>query len=333
MSIEIAAPTSIGGRQDERGRVPDFFVVGHSKSGTTAMYQMLRQHPGIFMPADSKEPGFFGRDCRRRFTPRRLGNVEPTSLDDYLCLFAEARSEQLVGEASGFYLSSGTAASEISAFNPAARIIAIFREPATFLRSLHLQLLQNREDDERNLRTALALEPERRRGRHIPRHSSRPQLLRYSDHVRYTDQLRRYHEAFPPEQVLVLLYEDFRVDNRSAVRAIFRFLDVDDSVHIMPVEANASVELRSPILEDALHRFSVGRDSLSRTVKAGIKAIVPLGARRRLLRTVQSRVIHEPSPPDPGLMADLRTWLKPEVERFSEYLGRDLVSFWAYDRV
>jgi hypothetical protein len=32
-------------------------------------------------------------------------------------------------------------------------------------------------------------------------------------------------------------------------------------------------------------------------------------------------------------MAELRQRYKPEVERFSEYLGRDLVHVWGYDRV
>jgi hypothetical protein len=34
-----------------RGRVPDFFIVGHHKSGTTALHRMLRSHPQVFMPA------------------------------------------------------------------------------------------------------------------------------------------------------------------------------------------------------------------------------------------------------------------------------------------
>ena len=31
-------------------RVPDFFIVGHAKCGTTALYEMLRAHPQIYMP-------------------------------------------------------------------------------------------------------------------------------------------------------------------------------------------------------------------------------------------------------------------------------------------
>ena len=53
--------------------------------------------------------------------------------------------------------------------SPGAKIIAILREPASFLRSFHLQMVSSGVESERDLAKALALEPERRRGRRIPR--------------------------------------------------------------------------------------------------------------------------------------------------------------------
>ena len=50
-------------------RLPDFFIVGHSKSGTTALYEMLRQHPQIYLPA-AKEPWFFADELHERTPPR-----------------------------------------------------------------------------------------------------------------------------------------------------------------------------------------------------------------------------------------------------------------------
>jgi hypothetical protein len=75
----------------------------------------------------------------------------------------------------------------------------------------------------------MSLEAARRRGKHVPRRSHRPQLLQYADHVRYTEQLGRYHERFGGEQVQVLIYEDFRADNEATVRQVLRFLEVDDT--------------------------------------------------------------------------------------------------------
>ncbi len=102
---------------------------------------------------------------------------------------------------------------------PDARIIAILREPASFLHSLHLQLLSRTASrTAKDLAQALALEPARREGREIPPSCYRPQALFYSERVRYVEQLRRYHEVFAPEQVLVLIYDDFRTDNAGTVR-------------------------------------------------------------------------------------------------------------------
>src|SRR5579864_4980015 len=156
-------------------RLPDFFIVGQPKSGTTALYEMLRGHPQIFMPAE-KEPWFFADDMRPRFKPAMAG-LAPDTLEQYLALFAPAAPGQRAGEASSSYLWSRTAAQNIAAVQPDARIVAILREPASFLRSLHLQLLQTHVESEKDLRRAIALEAERREGRAIPRRSFRPQLL------------------------------------------------------------------------------------------------------------------------------------------------------------
>jgi hypothetical protein len=311
-------------------RVPDFFIVGHAKSGTTALYEMLRRHPQIYLP-DSKEPWFFASDMRPRFQPPWAG-MPPETLEDYLLLFAQAGAEQRAGEASSSYLWSRTAAARIAEVQPDARIIAILREPASFLRSLHLQLLQTHVESHKQLRKAMSLEAARRHGKHVPRRSHRPQLLQYADHVRYVEQLRRYHELFAPEQVLVLIYEDFRRDNEATVRKVLRFLQVDDSHPVEVLDANPTVALRSQQLDEMVHAVSVGRGPAAQAAKAVVKALTPPGARRDLLRLAQRRVVHSsPRPPDESLMLELRRRFKGEVTALSDYLDRDLVKLWGYD--
>ncbi len=153
-------------------RLPDFFIVGHAKSGTSALYEMLKRHPQIYMPY-GKEPWFFASDMRPRFQSPKAGPPVET-LEDYLSLFAPARPEQRVGEASSSYLWSRTAAGAIAEAQPAARIIAILREPASFLRSLHLQLLRTHVEAEKDLAKAISLQDARREGREVPRRSHRP---------------------------------------------------------------------------------------------------------------------------------------------------------------
>ncbi|MGP0103080.1 MAG: sulfotransferase family protein [Solirubrobacteraceae bacterium] len=313
-------------------RAPDFFIVGHAKSGTTALYEMLRPHPQIYM-SHVKEPWFFSTDMEPRFNPWRTG-IAPQTLEQYLALFAGAQPGQRAGEASSSYLWSRTAARGIAEVQPNAKIIAILREPASFLRSLHLQLLQNHVEVKKELRKAIALEQARSEGRHIPRRSHRPQMLQYSDHVRYVEQLRRYHDLFPAEQVLVLIYDDFRRDNEAALRTVLRFLEVDDTWPVNVMDTNQSVLVRSQQLDDLVHAVSVGRGPVTVAAKAAIKALAPRDLRRNLLEFTRRRIVQgEPPAPDEQFMLELRRRFKGEVVALSEYLDRDLVALWGYDTV
>jgi hypothetical protein len=314
-----------------RGRVPDFFIVGHAKSGTTALYEMLRQHPQIFMP-DSKEPWYFAEELLVRTPPRPGGT--PQTLEEYSSWFAAAGPEQRVGEASALYLWSKTAAGRIARARPDARIVAILREPASFLRSLHLQFIQTYVETEEDLGKALALEPARRRGEQVPRHTYWPDALLYSEHVRYVEQLRRYREAFPEEQGLVLIYDDFLADNDATVRRVLRFLDVDDSAPIAELHANPTVRVRSQRLNELVHGLSVGHGPATRAVKAGVKAVTPRRLRRGALNATQRHLVYAPPlPADEQLMLELRRRYKGEVAALGEYLDRDLLTLWGYDRI
>jgi len=317
-----------------RQRVPDFFVVGHPKSGTTALYDTLLRHPQIYMPTN-KEPWFFASELELRDPPRPSGTGwTPQTLEEYLSLFDAAAPQQRAGEASALYLWSGTAAERIAEVQPAARIIAILREPASFLRSLHLQFVQTYLETEKDLRKALSLEEARREGRHVPRNSYWPGATLYSDHVHYVEQLRRYHAIFPAEQILVLIYDDFRRDNQATVREVLRFLDVDDTAAIAVREVNPTVSVRARRLHELTHALATGRGPLARAVKASATALAPRQLSRESAVAIRDRIFFTAPPPaDEGLMLELRRRYKPEVAALSDYLGRDLGNLWGYDDV
>ncbi len=328
-----ASTESFTGARDVQMRVPDFFILGHHKCGTTALYEMLKQHPRIYMPR-LKEPRYFASDMRSRFQPA-VGAVLPETLEDYLSLFTSATAEQRIGEASPSYLFSHTAAGRIAEVQPGARCIAILREPASFLRSLHHQLLRSHVETEKNLREAMSLETARREGKHVPRRSHLPQLLQYSEHVRYVDQLRRYHAHFPREQVLVLIYDDFRRDNHDTVCRVLRFLELEEDQPIEEINIKHTVRsIRSHQLDDLLRSLSQGHSLISRAARATIKALTPPTQRHEAFRAARRRgALRDVPPPDERLMTDLRRRFKPEVVALSEYLDRDLLTLWSYDEL
>jgi len=310
-------------------RAPDFFIVGHRKCGTTALYEMLRAHPQIYMP-DLKEPWFLARDLQ--VGAEHLSGL-PQTLEQYLALFSAATPEQRIGEATPSYLLSHAAPMEIAKLQPRARVIAILREPVSFVHSLHLQTVKNHAETETDLRTALELEPLRREGKAIPRDAVRPEDLLYSEHVRYVEQLRRYHAVLPREQVLVLIYDDFRRDNLSTVRRVLRFLDVDDKQPIEEMDANPTVRVRSGRVYELMRSLYLGRGAAPRAAKTVIKTLLPRDVRRRALEATRLSLYTKPRPPDEALALELRRRFKGEVVAASEYLGRDLVSLWGYNRI
>ena len=308
-------------RQLQRGRVPDFFIVGQHKSGTTALYEMLRRHPQIFMP-DLKEPRFFASDLR----PLMGSDAAlPATFEDYTALFESAAEGQRVGEASPSYLRSRVAAARISDVNPDARIIAILREPASLVRSLHLQLLKEHVETETDLRKAVACEQRMRGG--LP-------VRRYSDHVDYVEQLRRYRATFPAEQLLILIYDDFRLDNAATIRTVLRFLDVDSAAATLSVEANPSVRIRARRLDGLVRALYSGDGAAARAARDTLRTLLPKRLRGEPLAAMRRRVLYgRPAEADEDVMRELRVRFKGEVVALSEYLGRDLVNEWGYDRV
>ncbi len=334
---------------DRGNRVPDFFIVGHAKSGTTALYEMLRRHPQIHMPA--KEPRFFamkdirlqpgGSDGPERYEEDDAQGTQdvpgrrPRTLDGYRALFADARGDQLIGEATPAYLRSTLAPARIASVQPDARIIAILREPTSFLRSFHLQSVRGYNETQSDFQKAIALVEARRQGRSLPRLSRTPWDLLYTDHVRYVEQLRRYEQAFSREQMLVLIYDDFRADNEGAVRSVLRFLELDDGLPIHLVKTRPSRDVRFQRLHRLVNLRRLALQSLpgAGTVSRTVNAFTPEYMRGAVRKRWRSVAFGEPAPPDERFIRELQLRFKPEVHALSDYLGRDLVTLWGYEHI
>jgi hypothetical protein len=291
-------------------RFPDFFIVGAFKSGTTALYEYLRQHPQVFMPFH-KEPLFFGDDLTRRY-----GRM---TRDQYLDLFREARPDQRAGEASAWYLYSKSAAREIAAASPGAGIVVMLRNPVDVMYAQHSQLLFNVEEDIVDFGAALAAEPDRRRGERLPPGPLRVENLYYRESVRFAEQVRRYLDAFGNERVHVIVFDDFRDDTPAAYRAVLEFLGVDPTF-------TPDFEVRNP---NKQVRFKALQRLVYQPPGPLLRA-VPVLRRFPLVHRLRERVLSMNSAArrrpamDPGLRRRLLDELAPEIEELGRLIGRDL---------
>jgi hypothetical protein len=292
---------------------PDFFIVGAFKAGTTSLYEYLRQHPQVFMPFH-KEPMYFGADLDPRY--RRM------SEDEYLRLFADARPDQRVGEASPWYLYSSSAAAEIQAFAPNAQIIVMLRNPVDVMYAQHSQLLFNQRENLADFGEALAAEDDRRAGRRIPAGALRREPLFYRHSVRFVEQVRRYLDVFGRERVHIIVHEDLRDDTAGVVRGTFEFLGVDPDVSIALDVRNPNRRPRSGALQRLIFR-----------PPRPLRRMVPVLRRLPVVHRLRDAVVSANSVPqargdmDPELRRQLSAELAPEVEALGRLVGRDFRSW------
>ena len=222
--------------------LPNFFVVGVPKAGTTSLYHYLGQHPQIYMSpikeptyfADELRPENFGEEMRRGerrareslreyldgpMTARGFGLV--TEWPDYLKLFRNVNGQTAIGEASVTYLWSPSAVRSIASKIPAAKIVMILRDPAARAFSQYLYY-QGIEPDRRSFRDyvdAALRNTDKVLGRLYP----------FLEFGQYYEQVRRYREAFPSENIRVYFYENYRRDAPALLRDLFGFLSVDET--------------------------------------------------------------------------------------------------------
>jgi hypothetical protein len=290
--------------------IPDFYIVGAFKCGTTALYDYLRPHPQIFMPFH-KEPLFFGDDLTRRY-----GRM---TRQQYEALFADAQPGQRIGEASAWYLYSRSAAEEIKAAAPEAQIIAMLRNPVDVMYAQHSQLLFNVEEDIADFGAALAAEPERRAGRRIPAGPLRVENLYYRESVRFAEQLRRYLDAFGPERVHVIVFDDFVADTPGTYRSVLEFLGVDPTFAPDFAVSNPNKRVRFRALQRLVYQ-----------PPGPLLRLVPVIRRFPLAHAVRERVLRLNSsaarraPMDPELRQRLLDELAPQITELGQLIGRDL---------
>lgn len=299
-------------------KIPNFFIVGGPKCGTTALDQYLSSHSDIFVW--NKEMHYFGSDLifGRQFY-RRDRNA-------YLTEFEGWEGQSCVGETSVWYLFSRRAADEIKAFNPEARIIIMLRDPTSLLYSLYHQFLCDGNEYLSTFEEALEAEADRGRGLRIARQAYFPQGLAYRSVVRYTEQVKRYFDAFGRERVKVIIYDDFAADTAGVYHKTLDFLGVcpsrvDPSLEFRVVNGNQTV--KSPVLRSILQDPWVRGTAIalrSRLPKPIFSMIQKAGLRLNSLNLRPEKR----SEFEPDLQRSLRREFAPEVERLSELLGRDL---------
>jgi len=207
--------------------MPDFFLPGAPKSGTTSLSEYLRMHSRICM-SQPKEPHFFQSD----FSGRRVKNWS-----EYEGCFRGRNANHLVtGEASAGYLVSEEAVPRIMELSPTAKFVVLLRNPVDLVYSLHSERVSNASEPISDFQKAWEAESKRKSGKKVPRGCKDAKRLFYSRYGLLGEQVDRLLRYVPRDQVFFVKFEHF-IDNTAGV-----FRDVQEYLGV-PVEEPTSYEV------------------------------------------------------------------------------------------
>lgn len=203
---------------------PEFIIAGAQKSGTTSLFWYLSKHPQL-LPSRTKEVHFFdggndpavdtyakGPGWYRSHFPLRLG---------------AARGRKPF-EASPRYLFSPVAPARIARHIPRAKIIVLLRDPVERAISPYFHNVA-RGRELLPIADAIRAEEDRLRPS-LEAGDSRSEAVvhfSYKARGRYHEQLRRFMQFFPPENLLVIRAETFFSDTAPSLRGVLDFIGVD----------------------------------------------------------------------------------------------------------
>jgi sulfotransferase family protein len=286
--------------------LPNFIIIGAAKAGTTALYWYLAEHPDVFM-SPVKEANYFayGRDAAGQliYGDPAVHYFPVTSLDEYEQLFTGAAGAVAIGEASPIYLECPQSAGRIRELIPDARILCSIRHPVDRAYSnylMHLRRGGQRLDPERDLNAGAAWA-------HPNSHWMRI--------GKYHEQLSRYFEAFPGQQIRVSLFEDLTHNPPAFMRDVYRFVNV---------EPEFTPDFATPHAPGGMpaSRWLEGLFG-SATLRSAVEPWVPKGAANwvRRLRTLNMR---KAPPLPPALRQELTGHFRDDIAATSELIGRSL---------
>lgn len=306
-------------RIDDFGIVnlPDFFIVGAPKSGTTSLHYYLQGHPQIFMP-DKKESWFFSfMNNRPSFnSPDKFPGIID-SIDKYTQLYRAASPNQKCGDASPSYLYTHETSignfrrvyQDAGQYNRLKFIISL-RNPIDRAWSQYWTFSRTSSD---TAQFQDAVHPD------VIKKRLQDNWQPFYDYIgfgMYHDQIKAFQNEFGKDRVKIFLFDDFKKDACLICKEIFLFLGVNpDYLPDTNQIFNPSGKPKSELLKNLIISPNI--------LKGVLKKIIPKRKRQQLKHMAARKLITKVEMPD-AARATLKKQFEPEIHRLELLLDRNL---------
>lgn len=225
-----------------KSSIPNLFIVGVAKAGTTALAELLTQHPDIYF-SEFKEPNYFSHKYLLE-NPVYYKELSIDKLQDYLDLF-ENKEQRYLGEASVSYFNYPESAEKIKQFNPDSKTILILRNPVR--RALSHYLMDRRLGYVNFSLEEIIHHPEKH-----PLH-----YHQYINQSLYFDRLARFLDEFKDSLLVLKWTPNLELE----MSRILSFLDLEE-FNFQEEKSNRSFEANNAFMR-ALYKSSITRKTLS----------------------------------------------------------------------
>lgn len=236
--------------------LPNLFLIGAPKSGTTSLAYKLSYHHDVFLPK-KKEPRYF--DAHTYYDYEE--DYPLKSLDEYLGFFdsSEAKKCKYRLDASVFNMYSKKSIDQILNISPDAKFIVILRDPVAASISMHSQRLKYsdrkfRELSENFLECWRMIE-DRKIGLAFPKKCRNKFLFRYDLLYSYEKYLPYIIKKIKSKNLFIGFYDDYKLNEKNFFKSIFKFLDIQH-LELKNFTYNKSYILKESYLLIAFERIS-----------------------------------------------------------------------------
>ena len=255
-------------------KLPDIYIIGTQKSGTTTLYDWLAQHPQIYGHPLAKDYPYFSNT-----------SVFNEGAIRFFSFFRNAPREKRIlgGEANAMY--APLALQRMHQLMPDAKLITLLRDPVERAYSGFAYAVE-RLMENRSFEQAIRDEMEGK----IYVHEDALQRD-YLGHGRYAEQLERVYSYFHRDQVKVVIFEEFKASPQTVLADIFRFFDIDDA--FVP-DMTISNETKGGLRYKWLASLTYGAPK-SKALREIVRAVTPFSM-RSMLRSKLEKWNRIPSP-------------------------------------
>ncbi len=283
--------------------MPNLFIIGASKCGTSALHAYLRLHPEIRM-GDEKEPCFFVEQSELMKVWAVMAH-RPVSHDwqAYLQNFAGGENVRYRGEGSTLYAMAPTLSgvpARIAAASPNAKLIYMVREPVR--RTIGHYWQEAKEfHEKRPLSDAI---------REVPI---------YRDTSDYALQMQEYLKYFDRSQIYVVIAERLRTRRQEVMAGIFDWMGLSQ---VRLSDADLADRHVSPPTSrrERIPGVSAIRDS---SLWARLREVLPSGL-VSTLRQMGTKTFDKSEMSDAAARAWLEAYFAPRITQFEQMIGESI---------